>query len=218
MDLLEFARGPAMQWSLAVMVFGIGWRLVAVAFLGWRRDLAEPRSRETLRGAVRMMIMRSWPHREFLPRTWFSELMGWTFHLGFFAVFLLFVPHIIYIQAVTGLNWPGLPNWAIFFLGVVTLFALLAVLVRRLVHPVLRMLSNFDDYMSWLLTAAPVLTGLLASAHLGGRYETLLAVHILSVELLMIWFPFGKLMHAFFIWSCRGVTGVRFARKGVSVQ
>lgn len=218
MGLLEFARGPAMQWSLAVMLFGIGWRLVAVAMLGWRRDLAEPRSRDNLRGAVRMMIMRSWPHREFLPRTWFSELMGWTFHLGFFAVFLLFVPHIIFIESLIGLSWPGLPNWAIFILGVITLFALVAVLVRRLVHPVLRMLSNFDDYMSWLLTMAPVLTGLLATAHLGARYETLLAIHILSVELLMIWFPFSKLMHAFFIWSCRGVTGVLFTRKGVPVQ
>ena len=218
MDLLGFARGPALQWSLAILLFGIGWRFVGVLFLGWTRDLSEPRSTATLRGALRMMIMRSWPHKEFLPRTWFSELMGWTFHLGFFAVFLLFIPHIIFIEAVTGLSWPGLPNWTIFFLSVVTLFALVAVLVRRLIHPVLRLLSNFDDYTSWLLTTAPVVTGLMATAHLGARYETLLAIHILSVELLMVWFPFSKLMHAFFIWSCRGVTGAVFTRKGVSVQ
>jgi hypothetical protein len=34
----------------------------------------------------------------------------------------------------------------------------------------------------------------------------------------MIWFPFGKLMHAFFIWTSRGLTGATFARKGVKVQ
>lgn len=218
MDLLELARGPALQWSFAIMVFGIAWRLLAVVMLGRGRELSQPRSNATARGAVRMIIMRSWPHREFLPHTWFSEVMGWTFHLGYFAVFLLAVPHVLFIESVIGFGWPALPGWVVSFLGGITLFALVAVLIRRLTHPVLRLLSNFDDYASWVLTTAPLVTGLVASLHLGGAYETLLAVHILSVEALMLWFPFGKLMHAFFIWSCRAVSGAAFARKGVSIQ
>ena len=218
MDLLEFARGPGLLWALAIMVFGIAWRLVAILLLQWRSDLSAPRSNRTMRGAVRLMIMRSWPHKEFLPKTWFSELAGWTFHLGFFAVLLLFVPHILFIEGILGISWPGLPNWLIYALGVVTVFALLGVLVRRLRHPVLRLLSNFDDYFSWLVTIAPVATGLTLSAYLGMHKETLLAVHLLSVELLMVWFPFSKLMHAFFIWASRGITGAAFARKGISPQ
>jgi nitrate reductase gamma subunit len=43
----------------------------------------------------------------------------------------------------------------------------------------------------------------------------MLALHILSVELLMIWFPFGKLMHAVLVFPSRFQTGASFGRRGV---
>ena len=48
-------------------------------------------------------------------------------------------------------------------------------------------------------------------------YDGPLAVHLLSLELLLIWFPFGKLMHAFFFVFSRGATGMRFSHRGVKV-
>jgi hypothetical protein len=44
-----------------------------------------------------------------------------------------------------------------------------------------------------------------------------LAVHLLSVEAMLIWLPFGKLSHAFLIFISRGITGAAFARKGASL-
>jgi nitrate reductase gamma subunit len=79
---------------------------------------------------------------------------------------------------------------------------------------VLRLISNFDDYFTWLVTVLPVITGLMAVAHVGARYETLLALHILSVEVFLVWFPFGKLMHSFIAFGSRYATGVAFAHKG----
>ena len=58
--------------------------------------------------------------------------------------------------------------------------------------------------------------GLLAVAHLGARYETLLGLHILSVELLLVWLPFGKLGHAFLVFVSRATTGALFARRGAA--
>jgi len=51
--------------------------------------------------------------------------------------------------------------------------------------------------------------------NLGVNYEALLAVHILSVELLMIWFPFGKLMHMFLLFPGRYQLGEKFEFRGV---
>jgi nitrate reductase gamma subunit len=51
-----------------------------------------------------------------------------------------------------------------------TLFA--GVLYRRVTTPVMRMMSNFDDYFTWFITMLVLLTGLATSAHLGARYET----------------------------------------------
>ena len=93
----------------------------------------------------------------------------------------------------------------------------MAALVRRLTNPVQRLISSADDYISWVATALPVLTGLLAAAHLGAEYRTLLAIHLLSVAMFLIWFPFGKLMHTVLFLFSRGATGARLAHRGAKV-
>ena len=78
----------------------------------------------------------------------------------------------------------------------------------------LKLISNFDDYFSWFVTMLPMVTGLIIPLRIGLRYEDLLAVHILSVVLLMVWLPFGKLGHTFLVFITRGTTGMVFERKG----
>jgi nitrate reductase gamma subunit len=101
-------------------------------------------------------------------------------------------------------------------ISVVTLTLFLAVLFRRVTNPVIRMLSNFDDYFSWFITMSVLVTGIATTAHVGLSYETLLAVHILSVDGLLLWFPFGKLMHAFYIFPSRAINGAILARRGAA--
>jgi nitrate reductase gamma subunit len=216
MDWLTFARGPALQWSLYVFLVGIVWRIAGVLLLRRKPDYSEPRSKAMIAGALKLMVMRSWPRKEFMSGTAVGEALGYVFHIGFFVVLFAFVPHILFFKDLTGVSWPGLSNSAIYLSGAITVAALIAVLVRRLTNPVLRLLSNFDDYFSWLVTILPVATGLMAAAHAGGRPESLLAIHLLSVELLLVWFPFGKLMHSFWIFASRGTTGALFARKGAA--
>lgn len=101
--------------------------------------------------------------------------------------------------------------------GVVTAASLIVALAFRLTRPVLRLISRADDDISWLMTFLPVVTGLLAAAHLGVRYETLLTLHILSLCAFFIWFPFGKLMHAFLFLFSRGMTGIRMGQRGAAL-
>ena len=216
MDLLAFAKGPILMWSLIIFVVGVSWRLLGVLLLRRKHDYSEPRDTSPAWGAVRTVFTRVATRKEFRARAIYGEILSYVFHIGLVIVVFLFVPHILFIKDLTGLSWAGLPNNVIYAVGVITLIALIAVLIRRLTQPVLRLLSNFDDYFSWLVTTTPVVTGLLAAAHLGARYETLLGIHILSVELLFIWFPFGKLMHAFFAFISRGTTGALLERKGAA--
>ena len=141
-------------------------------------------------------------------------MLAYVMHLGLFAVVLLFVPHILFFESFLGFGWPGLPNSAIYVLGVAAVVSGIALLVRRMTSPVLKMISNFDDYFSWLMTILPLVTGLIIPLRLGIRYETLLAIHILSVAALLIWLPFGKLGHTFLVFITRGTTGMSFERRG----
>jgi nitrate reductase gamma subunit len=218
MNLLEFARGPAFWTAMAVFIAGTVWRIAGFALLRIRFGLSRPRNgivKSLLAGLV-ITGTRSWPHREFIGRTGPGEALGYSYHLGLFAVVLLFTPHIEFIGSVLGFTWPGLPSSAITIISVLTATLFLAVLFRRVTNSVMRMLSNFDDYFSWFMVMLVLVTGLLATAHLGARYETLLGIHILSFDAMLIWFPFSKLMHAFYIFPSRAINGALLTRKGAS--
>jgi hypothetical protein len=124
-------------------------------------------------------------HQEFIGRTGAGEALGYSYHIGLFIVILLFTPHIVFFGSLFGITWPGLPSSLITVISVLTMTLFLAVLFRRVTNSVLRMISNFDDYFSWFITALVMVTGLAATAHIGGPYQTLLAVHILSVDALL---------------------------------
>ena len=219
MSLLDFARGPALSAAYAIFLLGLAWRLVSLLFLPRNKDMSVPRADgpSTAAAAVGGMLrhMRVAPGLGPLPKM--AVLNGYVFHIGLAVVVFLYTQHILVIEGLFGLSWPGLPTGVITVVAVVTMASLIAALVRRLTSPVLRLLSGFNDYFSWLVTFLPVLTGLLTVAHLGARYETLLALHILSVAALLIWFPFGKLFHAVLVWFTRGQTGVFYRRRGVSL-
>ncbi len=219
MDLLEFARGPALTVSLAVFVFGVTWRLLGILLLPWITDRSEAREGAPwpVIAALQGNLRKLWPHRTFVKPALFQTVNGYIFHFALAIVVFAFAPHILFIKSLFGVTWPALPSNLVYAVGAITAVSLLAGLVYRLTSPVLRLISRMDDYLSWLVTLLPVATGLFAVIQAGARYETLLAVHILSVCLFFIWFPFGKLMHAFLFVFSRGATGVRLRHRGAQI-
>jgi nitrate reductase gamma subunit len=214
MDLLEFARGPALQAAAYILVLGTIWRFVGIVLLKEKPDYSEPRKSGGFPAALKVIYTRSFTAKPFKAATMYPKMMAYVMHIGLFAVLFLFVPHIMFFKGFLGFDWPGLPNSVIFFFGVAAIVSGVALLVRRLTNPVLRLISNFDDYFSWFVTMLPFVTGLLIPVRMGVRFETLLAIHILSVALLLIWLPFGKLGHTFLVFITRGTTGMVFERRG----
>ncbi len=219
MDLLSFARGPALTFAMSIFVIGVLWRLVGVLSLPAWRDNSAPRegAPPALLGALQAIFGKMLPHRTFLKSGLFTTVNGYVFHIGLAICVFAFAPHILFLKSLFGMNWPALPNGLVFAVGAITAGSLIAALIYRLTSPVLKLISRIDDYASWLLTFLPVLTGLAAASHIGARYETLLALHILSICAFLIWFPFGKLMHAFLFVFSRGATGMRFRHRGAQI-
>ena len=214
MDLLEFARGPVLQVAAYILVGGVIWRIVGIMLLKEKPDYSEPRKGGGILAALKVIWTRGFTAPAFKRATMYPKMMAYVMHIGLFAVVFLFVPHIMFFEGFLGFEWPGLPNNAIYLIGVATVASGIALIVRRMTSPVLKLISNFDDYFSWFVTMLPLVTGLLIPVRFGVRYETLLAIHILSVALLMVWLPFGKLGHTFLVFITRGTTGMVFERRG----
>ena len=79
----------------------------------------------------------------------------------------------------------------------------------------LRFLSSAGDYVAWVVTALPVLTGFMAFNHLLLPYTTMLAIHLLSVELLLVVAPFSKLTHMFSFAMSRWYQGYQAGHRGI---
>jgi len=213
-EFLNWVRGPGLGIAFAIMLLGIVARLVELFLVGRKPDLSAPRASGVWPG-LRTIVTRSLgTHGQLKSPLVF--IGGYIFHIGFFVTLLLFVPHILLLKDLTGWSWGGLPNGVIDGIAVITIAALVALLVHRLVDPVRRLLANFGDYYSWAVTIAPLITGYFAVHRLVLPYTEMLAIHILSVEILMISLPFTKLIHTVTIFISRYYNGAAAGRKGVS--
>lgn len=215
LELLTWARGTGLTLALAVCTFGILLRLFEIFSLGRKTDLSKPREHSPGSG-WRTIFSRSLPPPGLMKRAPVTYVGGYVFHIGFAITLFFFVPHIELVRGLFGISWPGLPTQVIDIAAVAAILALIAVLASRLSNPVKRLLSGFQDYLAWLLTFLPLATGYLAFHHLLIDYTLALALHILSVELLLVALPFTKLFHTVSVFISRWYNGDIFGRKGVA--
>ncbi len=196
MDLLDFARGPGLHWALVIMVGGFFWR---------GADFALRRGEPNLH----------WARKGFhVPdRRW--QIDSYAMHAGLLIVMFGFTPHILFVNALTGLQWPSLATAIVLAATVISLVSMVAVLIHRVMTPEPSIFSAFDDYFTWSAVFVAMLTGLMCYPHLGGApaigpYAMLLTAHLLAVELLMIWLPFGKLIHVAFMPLLQAAVTIRY--------
>lgn len=223
MDFLDWVRGPLLMAALTIFFAGCAWR--AWSLLRLPRGEAQGAARTDFgRGeALGASLRRFAVPQGFGPSATLVTFNPYLFHIGLALVFFGYAPHIAFVRRLTGLSWPALPDAAMYLAAAVTLVSLLLALMFRLTDPVLRRISGRDDYVSWALTVLPLLTGMMVigepSAALLAQgaplYRTPLALHLLSVELLLVWFPFGKLMHALLFLPARMQLATSFGRRGV---
>jgi nitrate reductase gamma subunit len=214
-ELLSWARGPGLQIATVIFVAGVVIRIFEILMLGRKANLAEAKGSEMSSG-LKTIVSRTFPDRDTFRRSSVTITAGYVFHIGLFLTFFLYAPHILFIRDIIGFGWFALPTPLIDAIAVVTIITMLAVLVNRLTNKSMRFLTNFEDLLTWFLTLLPLLTGYMAFHRIGFTAPTLLATHILSVELLLIIFPFTKLMHAFTLFLARWYNGAISGYKGVA--
>ena len=200
-------------WDIALWVFGIGvlWRILSIFRVRNKPDYSEARG-SGLAGAIGANLRRFFPRSELVSRTRLHIVAGYLFHLGLFALLFFAAPHVLFFEAQTGLGWTPMPYWAFIITAQLSFIGLMLLWIHRVMHPVTRLISDIDDHLAAILTFIVMLTGCMA---LIGEFEGLRVLHRFTVELLMVYFPFSRLMHAFMFIPSRAFTGAWFGRRGV---
>lgn len=214
-EFLLWTRGPVLQVAAFIFFAGVIIRLAEILILGRKPQLAAKRGDGRTAG-LRTVFRRSLPaDKNTFQAAMFGYVVGYVFHIGLLVAIFLLTPHIELFKSVIGFGWPALPTPLVDFLTVLALIGMMAALWRRITHPVLSYLSTAGDYLAWALTFVPLLTGYMSYHHLLLPYEWMLGLHIFSVAVLLILFPFTKLMHTFTLFIARYYNGAMAGEKGV---
>ncbi len=224
MDFLDLVRGPLLWLSITVFLLGVSWQLFSL----WRMPSgtappAPARQAFSQAAALRSALRRTVPKGGFHPSATLVTVNPYVFHLGLAVVFFGYAPHIAFVHRLTGLWWPALPDMVMYVAAALTIISLFLALLFRLTDSVLKRISTADDFITWTVTFLPVITGMavlnessavtLLRDHV--LYRGPLALHLFSLELLLMWFPFGKLMHAFWVLPARMQLATFLGRRGV---
>jgi nitrate reductase gamma subunit len=200
-------------WKISLWVFALGvlWRILSIFRVRNKPDYSEPRG-SSLAGAIGANLRRFIPRREMVSRTRLQVVAGYLFHLGLFALLVFAAPHVLFIEAQTGLNWTPMPYWAFIVAAQLAFIGLMLLWFHRVMHPVTRLISDADDHIAAILTFIVMLTGCMALIE---EFNGLRVLHRFMVELWLVYFPFSRLMHAFMFVPSRAFTGAWFGRRGV---
>ncbi len=209
MSLLLWAKGPGFALAAVLFLLGTAMRLAEILRLGRGTDLARPRGAAGGQ-ALRTVFSRFLPAPGLFARSPVVHAGGYVFHIGLLVVVIGYGPHL----AVLGIGGRGLPAGLIDGVTLLTMAAMTALLAARLRDPVKRLISGPGDYGAWGLVFLPLATGFLLVNRVLLPFEPLLALHLLSVEVMLALLPFTKLVHAFTFVLARGYAGAIAGRKG----
>jgi nitrate reductase gamma subunit len=220
-EILEFARGPFFQVALMIFVGGMAYRLLRVSLLGWSRDRVPSKGSKT-RGVMVTYLkgVIVWPFIPWVKNTFSKRpvmyLAGGLFHLGLFVIVFLGTPHMLVWKSLIGFGWATLPLPVVDWLGAVTIVAMAALFINRLVDRVLRLLTGPAEWLNWLFVFLPMVTGYAMTHHLFSPYEMLFSLHMIAVNVMLIWIPFSRISHFMFYFFSRTIHGAQFGKRAVT--
>jgi nitrate reductase gamma subunit len=116
------------------------------------------------------------------------------FHLTLVLTPLFVLGHNVLLDLAWHASLPSLPEALADALTIVVIAGGIFFLLRRMFLARVRAISTAYDYLVLLIATAPFITGFLAYHHLLD-YDTVILLHMLAGEIMLMAVPFTKLVH-----------------------
>jgi len=214
--LIDFIRGPMFWIAAAVFVCGLSfqaWRFFRLTRDKPRRFTDAPaQSKKSRAERFLQRLGQLWLgcRRSLLGRQPTLVVVTVVFHCLLFVIPLFLWAHNRRLKDALGVSLGSLPEALTHFLTGVFLLCCAFFLLRRILVRQVRALTAGTDLLTLGITAAPFLTGYLAYLQ-WFDYKTILLLHMVSGELMLVLVPFTKLGHMLFFFFYRFFFGDEYS-------
>jgi len=207
---------PLLLLAIVVCVLGSFYRIYTLVRKPVARHIAITPAARSRWGVFGFMVIETLTFRTLFKASVFTWIFGWLFHV---CLLLMLIIHLrfVTIPAPKLTAWL-MPHTSLISYGLVV--GLVGLLIRRLAVDRVRYVSSLSDYLHVILLLFIAGVGMLmASSNSVNVYEvtlfvqgifssqsssltsnTLLALHILGVCILLVVYPFSKLFHGPLMW------------------
>lgn len=211
--MYDFIRGPLIPIAFVIFILGLVFQFIQFFKLTKKKDWVYP----PLQGKPEKKTAGQWIALclDSLNGTMWKTDPAMTIMTSLFHVCLILVPifllgHNILLDQSWSFRLWSLPECIADILTLVVLICVGFFLARRLFLSRVRAITSVYDYGILLIAAAPFLTGYFAY-HQWFHYDTVITLHILSGEVMLITIPFTKLGHMLFFFLYRFLIGGEYS-------
>jgi nitrate reductase gamma subunit len=211
--MYDFIRGPLVSIAFTVFILGLIFQLIQFFKLTKKKEWIYPpvevkREKKTAGQWVAFCLA------SLNGTLWKTDplmtLVTSVFHVLLILVPVLLLGHNMLLSQSWGFGLWSLPEFLTDGLTLIVLICVAFLLGRRLFLSRVRVITSLYDYVVLLVALAPFLTGY-AAYHQWFNYDTVITVHILAGEVMLIAIPFTKLGHMLFFFLYRFLLGSEYS-------
>lgn len=210
--MYEFVTGPLAWIAFGIFVIGMIVKVVSLLSLTSKKDKVVFNHLSlgwSIRSIFRWLIpfgSRSMREKPVLTIAIF------VFHICLLAIPIFLLGHNILWDERWGITWWTLSEMTTDYMALIMVAAAVVLLIRRIVLPEVKIVTTAYDYLLLAIATAPFITGYIAY-HQWFDYKTMLIIHILCGEIMLIAIPFTKLSHMILFFLTRAHIGSEFGQR-----
>ena len=212
-SIYNLVRGPFVWITFLVFIGMSIYKIRRLYMMAKNEKVVLPsiKGEAALRSILHWIIpfgSRNWRIR------WPVTILTFTFHIGLVFTPIFLLSHNVLVYESWGITWWTLPEGLADVITLLVIFSCVAFLMRRLFAPEVKFVTFSSDFLILAISFLPFLTGFLAYHQLLLPYKTMVILHILFGEAMLIAIPFTRLAHMFYFFMTRALMGSQTAGWG----
>jgi nitrate reductase gamma subunit len=205
-SLYNLLRGPLVWIAFLVFIGGSIYKVREMILLARNEKVVMPyiSLKLTLRSLFHWLIPFNSVNWRLRP---IITIVTFLFHIGLVFTPIFLVAHNILIYESWGIDWWTLSEGLADIMTMIVIGSCVFFALRRVFAPEVRFVTFGDDYLILAITFLPFITGFLAYHQWLLPNKTMVILHMLFGEIMLIAIPFTRLGHMFYFFLTRAYMG-----------